>query len=60
MQLVDGNQCINILLVFLPEGLERDDLPMGWLRCPGVVQAYSPGTDPKFRYGGLNFGILFC
>ena len=34
--------------------------PMGWLRCPGVVLTYCPGTGPKFRpdrlFAWLNWG----
>ena len=42
---------IKFLNIFSPNACKGATYPMGWLRCPWLLQAYSPGTEPKFRLG---------
>ena len=48
---------IDFLKQFFLKAWKGATHPMGWLGCPGVVQAYCPGTEPKFRPGRLSAGL---
>ena len=59
MHLADESS-MNFLQMIFPEDLQRGDLSQGVVKmshCPWVVQAYCPGTEPKFRPGWLFAGL---